>query len=143
MTMGVREIYSWDGMAAELSTTAGNVVPFDSFGPLTSPTMRSFHSLGTQLVLEHSCDGKSVPPRSRRAWCESGTSLSQVYETLDRRVCRAEAAHRRRDALISDKMLRCLPYLSPVELDELSMREVYWPARVAMVVNPTLGEFPR
>jgi hypothetical protein len=82
MTIGVCKIYSGDGIAAELSTTAANVVPFDSFGPLTSPTMRSFHSHGTHLVPEHFCDGKSVPPRSRRAWCESGTSLSQVYETL-------------------------------------------------------------
>ena len=43
------------------------------------------------------------------------------------------------EGLVSDEMLRCLPYLSAVDLDKLSMQELYWPAGVATVVNPTLA----
>ena len=43
------------------------------------------------------------------------------------------------EGLVSDEMLRCLPYLTAVDLDKLSMQELYWPAGVATVVNPTLA----
>jgi FMN phosphatase YigB (HAD superfamily) len=43
------------------------------------------------------------------------------------------------EGLVSDEMLRCLPYLTAVDLDQLSMQELYWPAGVATVVNPTLA----
>ena len=43
------------------------------------------------------------------------------------------------EGLVSDEMMRCLPYLTPVDLGKLSMREVYWPTGVATVVNPTLA----
>ncbi len=43
------------------------------------------------------------------------------------------------EGLVSDEMLRCLPYLTPVDLEKLSMQELYWPAGVATVVNPTLA----
>ena len=43
------------------------------------------------------------------------------------------------EGLISDEMLRCLPYLTPIDLDKFSMQELYWPAGVATVVNPTLA----
>ncbi len=43
------------------------------------------------------------------------------------------------EGLVSDEMLRSLPYLTPVDLDKLSMQEIYWPAGVATVVNPTLA----
>ena len=43
------------------------------------------------------------------------------------------------EGLVSDEMLRCLPYLSAVDLDKLSMQQLYWPAGVATVVNPTLA----
>ncbi len=43
------------------------------------------------------------------------------------------------EGLISDEMLRCLPYLTAVDLDRFSMQELYWPAGVATVVNPTLA----
>ena len=43
------------------------------------------------------------------------------------------------EGLVSDEMLRCLPYLTPFDLDQLSMQELYWPAGVATVVNPTLA----
>ncbi len=43
------------------------------------------------------------------------------------------------EGLVSDEMLRCLPYLTAVDLEKLSMQELYWPAGVATVVNPTLA----
>ncbi len=43
------------------------------------------------------------------------------------------------EGLVSDEMLRSLPYLSAADLETLSMQEVYWPAGVATVVNPTLA----
>ena len=43
------------------------------------------------------------------------------------------------EGLVSDEMLRCLPYLAPADLEKFSMQEIYWPAGVATVVNPSLA----
>jgi FMN phosphatase YigB (HAD superfamily) len=43
------------------------------------------------------------------------------------------------EGIVTDDMLRLLPYLTPADLDQLSMQELYWPAGVAAVVNPPLA----
>jgi FMN phosphatase YigB (HAD superfamily) len=43
------------------------------------------------------------------------------------------------EGIVTDEMLRLLPYLTPADLDRLSMQEMYWPAGVATVVNPPLA----
>ena len=43
------------------------------------------------------------------------------------------------EGIVTDDMLRLLPYLTPADLDRLSMQELYWPAGVAAVVNPPLA----
>ena len=43
------------------------------------------------------------------------------------------------EGIVTDEMLRLLPYLTPADLDRLSMQELYWPAGVAAVVNPPLA----
>ncbi|HMA46081.1 MAG TPA: haloacid dehalogenase, partial [Frankiaceae bacterium] len=43
------------------------------------------------------------------------------------------------EGLVRDETLRLLPYLTPYDLDKLSMQELYWPAGVASVVNKPLA----
>lgn len=43
------------------------------------------------------------------------------------------------EGLVRDDMLRLLPYLTPYDLDKLSMQELYWPSGVASVVNKPLA----
>jgi hypothetical protein len=44
------------------------------------------------------------------------------------------------EGIVTDEMLRLLPYLTPADLDRFSMQELYWPAGVAAVVNPPLAK---
>jgi hypothetical protein len=44
------------------------------------------------------------------------------------------------EGIVTDDMLRLLPYLTPADLEQLSMQELYWPAGVAAVANPALAQ---
>jgi DNA-binding CsgD family transcriptional regulator len=70
-------------MTAEISTTTSNVVAFDGLNADSLAARGAFRSPGPELVLAHFLRGQDrAAEAAARLAVESGTSLTQVYETL-------------------------------------------------------------